>query len=392
MFQVTERMNAMPFSGIRVMMEKANKMQAEGVDVIHMEIGRPDFDTPQIIKDAAYKSISEGHVFYTSNYGTPALRKAIAEKLAKENNIPYDPSEILVTVGVGEGTFCACGCYLNEGDEVLVPNPVWLNYIHVPEFFGAKIRYYNLLEKNDYQIDLNELASRITDKTKMIVLVTPCNPTGGVLKEATLKGIADLAIKHNLIVLSDEIYEKLVYDDEKHISIASFPGMKERTVTLNGFSKCYSMTGWRLGYMAAPKEIIDASVRLHQHINTCASSFVQDAGIVALQEAEPEVQKMRKEYQRRRDLVVRSINSSPFLSCNVPKGAFYIFMNIQKTGETAADLSNYLLEKAHVATVPGTAFGTSGEGYIRLSYANSYENLEEACKRIVKAVNDMMME
>lgn len=392
MFQVADRMKAMPFSGIRVMMEKANKMQSEGIDVIHMEIGRPDFDTPQVIKDAAYKSLSAGHVFYTSNYGTPALRKAIAEKLSKENNIPCDPSEVLVTVGVGEATYCACGCFLSEGDEVLIPNPVWLNYIHVPEFFGAKAVSYDLKEENDYQIDLNEIAGKITDRTKMIVLVTPNNPTGSVLHEGTLKGIADLAVKHNLIVLSDEIYEKLVYDGEKHISIASLPGMKERTVTLNGFSKCYSMTGWRLGYMAAPKEIIDAAVRLHQHINTCAASFVQDAGITALKEAEPDVQKMVAEYQRRRDYVVNSINGSPFLSCKVPKGAFYIFVNIKKTGEKAAAFSEYLLEHAHVATVPGTAFGSAGEGYVRLSYANSYENLVEACKRIHAAVNDMMME
>jgi len=392
MFEVAERMDAMPFSGIRVAMEKANKMQAAGISVIHMEIGRPDFDTPQVIKDAVYKSIQNGNVFYTSNYGTPALRKAIAEKLTVENHVPYDPSEILVTVGVGEGTYCAMGGFLNPGDEVLTPNPVWLNYIHVPEFFGAKVVSYYMKEENDYQPDLAEMESKITDRTKMIVLVTPNNPTGSILHKDTLEGIADIAIRHNLIVVSDEIYEKLIFDGEKHVSIASLPGMKERTVTLGGFSKCYSMTGWRLGYMAAPKEIIETAVRLHQHINTCASSFVQEAGITALQKAEPDVQLMVHEYIRRRDYVVNAINSSPFLSCKVPKGAFYIFVNIKQTGESAADLANYLLDKAHVAVVAGTAFGDGGEGYIRISYANSYENLVEGCKRILKAVNDLMME
>lgn len=386
MMKEAQRMDSLPFSGIRVVMEKATRMQNEGKRIIHLEIGRPDFDTPQVIKDACYKSIEKGNVFYTSNYGTMELRTAIAEKLKKENGMDYDPTEVLVTIGVGEATYDAFGAFLQEGDEVLVPDPVWLNYIHVPNFFGAKPVAYHLKEENDFQLDMEEVKSLITDKTKMIVLITPNNPTGGVLSRDTLEELSKLVIEKDLMVLSDEIYEKLVFDDVEHVSIASLPGMRDRTITLNGFSKAYSMTGWRLGYMAAPKAVIQAAVRMHQYINTCASSFVQEAAITALKEAEPDVQEMVKEYQRRRDYVVDAINKIEGLSCRKPKGAFYIFVNIKKLGMTSMEVAEYLLEKAGVAMVPGSAFGESGEGYIRLSYANSYENLVEACDKIKEAV------
>ncbi|MBO6163496.1 MAG: pyridoxal phosphate-dependent aminotransferase, partial [Lachnospiraceae bacterium] len=325
-FETAKRMEALPFSGIRVMMERANRMQKEGADIIHMEIGRPDFDTPEVIKQAAYDSLAKGHVFYTSNYGIPALREAIAEKLTKENGVAYAPEEILVTIGVGEGTYAAVAAFCNPGEEILVPNPVWLNYIHVPNFFGAVPVAYDLKEERDYQIDVEELESKITDKTRMLVINTPGNPTGAVQTRETLEQLADLAKRHDLIVVSDEIYEKLVYGDTKHVSIASLPGMKERTITLNGFSKCYSMTGWRLGYAAAPVSMIQGMVRVHQYINTCASSFVQEAGVVALKEAEPDVQIMVKEYERRRDYAVKALNAMEGISCRTPGGAFYIFV------------------------------------------------------------------
>ena len=385
MFNTSERMEALPFSGIRVMMERANRMQREGKDVIHMEIGRPDFDTPEVIKKAAFDSLEKGHVFYTSNYGTPELRAAIAEKLTRENNVAYAPEEILVTIGVGEGTYASIAAFVNPGEEVLVPNPVWLNYIHVPQFFGAVPVTYSLKEDNDYQIDLDELEAKTTEKTKMLVINSPGNPTGTVQSLETLQKLADFAKKHDLIVVSDEIYEKLVYGGAKHVSIASLPGMKERTITLNGFSKCYSMTGWRLGYAAAPVEFIKGLVRVHQYINTCASSFVQDAGIVALKEAEPDVQVMVKEYERRRDFAVKALNEIDGISCKMPEGAFYIFVNIKSFGKTSAEVADYLLDEALVATVPGSAFGTEGEGYIRLSYACSYERIVEAMDRMKKA-------
>lgn len=386
MFETAKRMEMLPFSGIRVMMERANRMQREGVDVIHMEIGRPDFDTPEVIKEALYESVRKGNVFYTSNYGTPELRKAICDKLQRDNGITYTPDEILVTIGVGEGTYAAVAAFLNEGDEVLVPDPVWLNYIHVPNFFGAKPVTYSLKEGNDYQLDLEEIEGLITDKTRMLVMNTPSNPTGAVQKRETLEKLAKIVEKHNLIVVSDEIYEKLVYGGAQHVSFASLPGMKERTITLNGFSKCYSMTGWRLGYAAAPVEFIQAMVRVHQYINTCASSFVQEAAITALEKGEPDVQRMVAEYQRRRDCAVAAINSIDGLSCKMPEGAFYIFVNIKELGISSREMADYLLDKAHIATVPGSAFGPQGEGYIRISYACSYERIVEAMERLKKAV------
>ena len=339
-FDTARRMEALPFSGIRVMMERANRMQREGKDIIHMEIGRPDFDTPEVIKKAAFSSLEKGNVFYTSNYGTPELRAAIAEKLTRENGIDYSPSEVLVTIGVGEGTYAAIAAFCNEGDEILVPNPVWLNYIHVPNFFKVVPVAYNLLEENDYQIDAEEIRSKITDKTRMMVINSPGNPTGAVQTRETLEKLAALAEEYNLIVISDEIYEKLVYGDTKHVSFASLPGMKERTITLNGFSKCYSMTGWRLGYAAAPESMIQGMVRVHQYINTCASSFVQEAGITALREAEPDVQVMVKEYERRRNYTVKELNSMDGVSCRMPGGAFYIFVNIKELGKTSAEVAD----------------------------------------------------
>ena len=389
MFETAKRMEMLPFSGIRVMMERANRMQREGADVIHMEIGRPDFDTPEVIKEALYESVKNGNVFYTSNYGTPELRKAICEKLLRDNHIEYKPEEILVTIGVGEGTYAAVAAFLNEGDEVLVPDPVWLNYIHVPNFFGVKPVCYALREDKDYQIDVDEIESLITEKTRMLVMNTPSNPTGAIQTRETLEKLAAIVEKHNLIVVSDEIYEKLVYGDAEHISFAALPGMRERTITLNGFSKCYSMTGWRLGYAAAPVEFIQGMVRVHQYINTCASSFVQEAAITALEKGEEDVQKMVAEYQRRRDYIVSAINSIDGLSCKNPDGAFYIFVNIKDLGLSSGEMADYLLDKAHIATVPGSAFGSQGEGYIRLSYACSYERIVEAMERLKKAVAEL---
>lgn len=382
-------MENLPFSGIRVMMERANRMQREGADIIHMEIGRPDYDTPEVIKKAAYASIEKGNVFYTSNYGTPELRAAIAEKLARDNGIEYSPEEVLVTIGVGEGTYAAIAAFCNPGDEILVPDPVWLNYIHVPNFFEAVPVAYSLKEENDYQISADEIESLISDKTRMMVINSPGNPTGAVQTKETLEKLAEIAKKYDLIVVSDEIYEKLVYGDAKHVSIASLPGMKKRTITLNGFSKCYSMTGWRLGYAAAPVEMIQGMVRVHQYINTCASSFVQEAGITALREAEDDVKIMVNEYNRRRDYAVEQINSMDGVSCKLPGGAFYIFVNIKELGKSSAEVADYLLDHAHVATVPGSAFGKGGEGYVRLSYATAYEQIVEAMERMRKAFAEL---
>lgn len=384
--RIASRMNRMAPSGIRKVNEKALAMERNGEKVIHFEIGRPDFDTPEYIKKAAVESLNKGNVFYTSNFGTMELRQAIADKLKRENGIDYKATEILVTAGLSEAVFAVLATILEEGDELLVPDPVWLNYINVPNLLNAVPVTYELKEENGYQLDLDEIKSKITSKTRAIVIVTPNNPTGGVLSQATLEGLAKIVIENDLLVISDEVYERLIYDGEKHISIASLPGMKERTFTMNGMSKAYSMTGWRLGYVAAPEEYIAVINKFHQHNTTCAVSFGQAAAVVALRDEGEEVNEMVKEYQRRRDYAVKAINEIDGLSCLKPKGAFYIFINCKALGKKSAELADYLLEHAKIALVPGDVFGPGGEGYLRMSFANSYENIVEGCKRLSEAV------
>lgn len=384
--KIAARMDRMAPSGIRKVNEKALAMERAGESVIHFEIGRPDFDTPDYIKRAAIESLNAGNVFYTSNFGTMELREEIAKKLKRENGIDYKATEVLVTAGLSEAVFAVLATILDEGDELLVPDPVWINYINVPRLLNAVPVAYELSEENGYQLDLHEIESKITDKTRAIVIVTPNNPTGGVLSRETLEGLADIVTRHDLMVISDEVYERLIYDGEKHISIASLPGMKERTFTMNGMSKAYSMTGWRLGYVAAPEAYIPTLNKFHQHNTTCAVSFGQAAAVVALRDEGDEVAEMVKEYQRRRDYAVEAINAINGISCLKPKGAFYIFINCKKLGMKSAELADYLLENAKIALVPGDVFGPGGEGYLRMSFANSYENIVEGCKRLGEAV------
>ena len=384
--KIAARMNRMAPSGIRKVNEKALAMERAGERVLHFEIGRPDFDTPEYIKRAAEQALAEGKVHYTSNFGLMELRQAIADKLKRENNVDYTASEVLVTVGLSEAVFAVLATILEEGDEILVPDPVWLNYINVPNLLGAKAVTYGLTEETGFQMNLEEVKAKITPKTRAIVIITPNNPTGGVLSEDVLKELAEIAVSNDLMVISDEVYERLVYDGAKHISIASLPGMKERTFTMNGMSKAYAMDGWRLGYVAAPEEYILAMNKFHQHNTTCAPNFVQVAAIAALNEEGDEVKEMVKEYQRRRDYAVKAINEIPGLHCECPKGAFYIFINCKSLNLKSADLSAYLLEEAKIALVPGDVFGPGGEGYLRMSFANSYENVVEGCAQLKKAV------
>ena len=389
---IASRMERMAPSGIRRVNEKALAMERAGETVIHFEIGRPDFDTPEYIKKAAIEALRSGDVFYTSNFGKMELRQAIAEKLKRENGLDYKAEEILVTAGLSEAVFAVLAAILEEGDELLVPDPVWINYRNVPAFLNAVPVSYELKEENGYQLDLEEIRSKVTAKTRAIVLVTPNNPTGGVLCREVLQKLADLAVEKDLLVISDEVYERLIYDGTEHVSIASLPGMKERTFTMNGLSKTYSMTGWRLGYVAAPQEYIPALNKFHQHNTTCAVSFGQTAAIAALREEGDEVKAMVEEYQRRRDYAVQAVNAIDGLSCLSPKGAFYIFINCRALGISSADLSDYLLENAKIALVPGSVFGPGGEGYLRMSFANSYENIVEGCARLKDAVETLKKE
>lgn len=387
--KVAKRLNDLVPSGIRKVNEKALVMEREGKSVVHLELGRPDFDTPEYIKKSAIKSLNEGRVFYTSNYGTPELRNAIANKLQKENNVDYKAEEILVSVGLSEAIYDVMSVLLEEGDEILIPDPVWMNYLNIPKLLGAVPVSYNLLEENDYQLDLAEIEKKVTPKTKAIVIISPNNPTGSVLSKEILMGLADIVKRNNLIVMADEVYERIIFDGNEHISIASLPGMKERTITFNGFSKAYSMTGWRLGYVAAPKEMIVNINKIHQIVTTCATTFCQDAAVTALTEETNEVKNMVEEYQKRRDYLVKEINQIEGMSCRCPKGAFYIFVNVKELGIPCEELADYLLKEAQVALVPGTVFGDNGEGYIRLSYANSMENLRIAVANIRQAVEKL---
>ena len=382
---IAARMDQLVPSGIRKVNERALAMERAGEKVLHFEIGRPDFDTPAYIKRAAMESLERGEVFYTSNFGLTELRQEVANYLNRRSHNDYRACQVLVTVGLSEAVFDLLCTILDEGDELLIPDPVWMNYLNVPRLLGAVPVSYELKEENGYQLDLEEIRAKITDKTKAMVIVTPNNPTGGVLTEETLRGLAEIAVEKDILVISDEVYERLVYDGERHVSMASLPGMKERTFTMNGLSKAYSMTGWRIGYVAAPEEYITAMNKIHQHNTTCAPSFVQWAAIAALRDEGDEVEKMVREYQRRRDCAVKAINDIPGLSCLCPKGAFYLFINCKALGRPSAELAQYLLEKAKIALVPGDVFGRGGEGYLRMSFANSYETIAEGCRRLAEA-------
>lgn len=382
---ICSKFNKVGPSGIRKINEKTLEMERAGKKIYHFEVGRPDFDTPKIIKDATIKSIEHGDVFYTSNYGIMPLREAVAEKLRNENNLDYTAKEVLITAGASESIYDSYSLILEEDDEILLPNPCWPNYVNAAHIMGAVPVRYSLAEENDFQIDFDELEGLVTEKTKAIVIINPSNPIGSMFTLETLEKLADFAKKKDILVISDEIYEKIIYGNKKHISIASLDGMKERTITINGFSKTYSMTGFRLAYIAAPEEFIRVLNIIHQHNTSCATSFVQHGGITALKEGGDASEEMVKEYKRRRDYIVEKVNSIEGLSLNAPDGAFYAFINIKGLGVSSEEFCNYLLDEECVAIVPGTVFGSAGEGFVRFSYASSYEDIVEGLNRMEKA-------
>lgn len=382
-FKQAERMEKVEPSATREVFSKCAQLMAQGIPFTPLTLGEPDFSTPNYIVEACKQAIDEGKTHYVAENGIPELRAAICEKLARENNLHYTPDEISVTTGVAMAMFISIVATLNPGDEILVPNPVYVTYWQIPQIAQAKIVTYDLLEENDYQVDVEQIRSRITDKTKMLVVVSPSNPTGGVLRHESLVEIAALAKEHDLIVLSDEIYDHFVYDDDLKLeSIASLPGMKERCIVLNGFSKSMAMTGWRLGYIAAPASFMDAMNRLSFYMTAGTTTFVQHAGVTALQDEDGSIERMRTAFKERRDYLVEEIGKMKHFSCKKPEGAFYIFLNIKKTGMSARDFCNFALEKVRLAMVPGTAFGPGGEGYVRLSYAYSTETLHEAVAKL----------
>ncbi len=385
--RVSHRMETIPFSGIRKVFEEVVRREKKGDSIIHLEIGRPDFDTPPNIKEKAKWALDKGFVHYTSNYGLPELRDAISQKLKSDNGLDYHPdNEIIVTIGANEAVFIAMMALLNPGDEVLVPSPCWTHYYQCARLSGAVPIPVPLKKENNYLPVVEDFEQHLSSKTRMMVVNSPNNPTGTVYGKDCLEQLAEFVNQHDLLVLSDEIYEKLIYGTARHISFAAIADMYERTVTINGLSKIYSMTGWRLGYTAAPRQLSDAMVRVHQYTSVCATTFAQYGGVEALNGPQDSVEGMVQEFNRRRIMVCERLKSMPGIHLVEPRGAFYVLPYIGELGISPEAFATYLLDKAKIAVVPGEAFGDFTEGTIRISYANSYENLVKAMDRMETAI------
>jgi len=364
---------------------RARAMEAKGRDIVHLEIGEPDFDTPANIREAAKKAIDDGFTHYGPSAGMPNTREVFAEFLTKDRGIEVKPENIVVTPGAKPILFFSILALVDEGDEVVYPNPGFPIYESVINFVGAKPVPVPLREEKAFSFDLNEMRELVNDKTKLIIINSPQNPTGGVLTPEDMKGIAELAEKHDAWILSDEVYSKMVYEG-KHVSIYDYPEVRDRVILLEGHSKTYAMTGWRLGYAAMPVELAGQISKLQTNSNSCTAAFTQVAGVEALTGPQDESLKMMAEFKARRDLIVDGLNEIPGFKCLRPKGAFYVFPNITGTGRKSKEIEEFLLEEAGVAGLSGTSFGEYGEGYLRFSYANSQENLRKALGMIKKVI------
>jgi aspartate/methionine/tyrosine aminotransferase len=368
---------------------KAKKLEAQGKDVVHLEIGEPDFDTPKNIIDAACLALNSGYTHYTPAPGIPEVRETIAEYIRSHKNVDASADEVVIVPGGKPIMFFSIMATVNPGDEVIYPNPGFPIYESVIRFVGGKPVPIPLREENQFRLDVHELAQLITPKTKMLIINSPGNPTGGVLTSEDVKAIADLVRGKEILVLSDEIYDRIVYDDTHPLSIASLPGMKDWTIILDGFSKTYAMTGWRLGYGVMHPEIAARIAQLMVNSNSCTSASTQMAGKEALTGPQNEVDTMVAEFKRRRDIMVNGLNSIPGVSCILPEGSFYVFPNLKSFGKDCKEIADYLLNDAGVACLGGTAFGSYGEGYLRFSYANSVANIQKALERIETALGKM---
>jgi aspartate/methionine/tyrosine aminotransferase len=365
---------------------KAKALERQGKDIVHLEIGEPDFDTPKNIKDAAIKALNSGYTHYTPSAGMPELRQAIADYISKTRKLDVKPEEVVVTPGGKPVMFFSILALVNPGDEVMYPNPGFPIYESMINFVGAKPVPIQLKEENEFGLDTEYVKKMITKKTKMIILNSPENPTGGIVTREQLKVVADsISGRNDVFVLSDEIYSRIIYEG-KHESITQFPGMKDKTILLDGFSKTYAMTGWRLGYGVMRKDLAEKVAQLMTNSNSCTCAFTQLAGVEALTGPQKESERMDEEFRKRREVIVPGLNNIEGITCKKPHGAFYVFPNITGTGMDSRTLQDYLLNNAGVAALAGTSFGKYGEGYLRLSFANSIENIKKALERIAKAV------
>src|SRR5580700_3929522 len=382
--KLAERMNRIGVETAFEVLVRARALEAQGRDIIHLEIGEPDFDTPRHIVDAAKQALDEGWTHYGPPQGLPELREAIASYISRTRGIGVGPEHVCVVPGGKPIIFFPMLALLEAGDEVIYPNPGFPIYESMINFLGAKPVPIPLEESRGFSFDLNLFRDRLSDKTKMVVLNSPENPTGGAIPAADLKRIADMLRDRDVIVMSDEIYSRISYTDEPPVSIASFPGMLEKTIILDGFSKTYAMTGWRIGYGVMPTWLVEAVTKLMVNSNSCTASFTQRAGLAAISGPQDCVTTMVAEFRRRRDAICAGLSAIPGIHCPVPGGAFYAFANIKGTGMDSKELADYLLYEAGVSCLDGGAFGEYGKGYIRFSYANSMANLMEAVARIQK--------
>lgn len=371
-------------SGIRKFFDVVSEMPG----AISLGVGEPDFDTPYVVREEGIYALEQGKTYYTANAGLKELRQEISLYLNRKYNLDYDPDkEIVVTVGGSEGIDLALRSMINPGDEVLIPQPCFVSYAPCAIMADATPVYINLKAENEFKLTKEELIASITDKTKILILAYPSNPTGAIMTKEELEELVPIIIEHDLYVISDEIYSELTYDN-KHCSIASLPGMKERTIVINGFSKSFAMTGWRLGYACGPKNIIEQILKLHQFAIMCAPTNSQFAAIEALKHCDDDVDKMVEAYNQRRRFLIHALKEMG-IECFEPYGAFYIFPSIQKFGMSSEEFANRLLQEQKLAVIPGTAFGACGEGFVRISYAYSIENLKVGLDRIKKFIESI---
>ena len=374
-------------SGIRKFFDIVSEMK----DAISLGVGEPDFDTPWHIRDEGIYALEKGRTFYTSNAGLKELREEICNYIYRTQKVSYDPlKQVLITVGGSEGIDMALRAMCNPGDEVLIPQPSYVSYEPCAVLTGAVPVIINLKAENEFRLTPEEIEEKITDKTKILILPFPNNPTGSIMEKSDLEAIAEVIVKHDLFVISDEIYSELTYKG-KHVSIVTLPGLKERTILINGFSKAYAMTGWRLGYACGPENIIAQMTKIHQFAIMCAPTTSQYAAIEALKNGDADVEMMRESYNRRRRFLLNAFREMG-IECFEPFGAFYVFPCIKEFGMTSEEFAERFLREEKVAAVPGTAFGDSGEGYLRISYAYSLERLEEAMKRFARFAEKLRSE
>jgi aspartate/methionine/tyrosine aminotransferase len=379
--QLARRMSRLGTETAFEVLNKARALERQGKSIIHLEIGEPDFDTPANVIEAGVDALHKGWTHYGPSAGLPELRQTIADYVSRTRSVKVSPEQVVVVPGGKPIIFFTILALIDEGDEVIYPNPGFPIYESMIHYVGGKAVPIHLREERDFSLDVDELAALITDRTKLIILNSPQNPTGGVMQRKDVEQVAQIIGDRNILVLSDEIYSRLLFEGD-HFSIMSVPGMQERTILLDGFSKTYAMTGWRMGYGVMRPDLAAHITRLATNSTSCTASFTQIAGIEALRGDQSSVDKMCAEFKRRRDVFVAGLNKIKGFSCRLPKGAFYVFPNITKTGWKSKPLADALLEQAGIAALSGTAFGDFGEGYLRFSVANSLENLQQALDRL----------